>query len=68
MAKLAKVYLLAAASIADVEGLFNVAGHICRPHRSRLNPKTIELLVTLKYRLLAEKQAEENFSNTLTSR
>ena len=62
MAKLAKVYLLAPASTADVERLFSVAGRICRPHRSRLNPKTIELLVTLKYRLLAEKQEADNFS------
>ena len=62
MAKLAKVYLLAPASTADVERLFSVAGRICRPHRSMLNTKTIELLVTLKYRLLAEKQATDNFS------
>ena len=62
MAKLAKVYLLPPASTADVERLFSVAGRICRPHRSRLNPKTIEILVTLKYRLLSENQAANNFS------
>ena len=62
MGKLAKIYLLAPALTADVERLFSVAGRICRPHRSRLNPKTIERLVTLKYRLLAEKQAADNIS------
>ena len=56
MAKLARVYLLSPASTADVERLFSIAGRVCRPHRSRLNPKTIELLVTLKYRLLTEKR------------
>ena len=67
MTKLAKVYLLAPSSTADVEWLFSVAGRICRPHRSKLNPKTIELLVTLKYRLLAEKQETDNFFNLVSS-
>ena len=47
MSKLAMVYLLAPASTADVERLFSVAGRICHPHLTGLNPNTTELLVTL---------------------
>ena len=58
MSQLSMIYLLAPASNSDVvERLFSVAGRICRPHRSILNPDTISLLVTLKYRMNAEKRA-----------
>ena len=48
----------ALASTAAVERLFSVAGRICCPHRTRFNPDAIELLMTLKYRLLSEKRFE----------
>ena len=44
MVKLVKVYLLTLASTADLERLLTVPRRICRPHRSRLNPKTIVFL------------------------
>ena len=39
MSQLSMIYLLAPASTSDVERLFSVAGRICRPHRSKLNPE-----------------------------
>ena len=59
MSQLAMVYLLPPASTADVERLFSVAGRICRPHRSRLSPESIELLVTLKHRMLSDNRNSE---------
>ena len=67
MSKLAMIYLLPPASIADVERLFSVAGRICRPHRSRLNPQTIDLLVTLKHRMLSKKRSLKMLKNNSSS-
>ena len=59
MSQLAMIYLLPPASTADVERLFSVAGRICRPHRSKSSPQSIELLETLKYRMLSEDRTIE---------
>ena len=67
MSKLAMIYLLPPASTADVERLFNVAGRKCRPYRSRLNPQTIDLFVTLKHRMLSKKRSVEDAKNNSSS-
>ena len=51
--KLAKTYLIPTPSIAENERLFSIA---TRPFRSRLTGETIELLVTLKHRMMRQKQ------------
>ena len=53
--KLAKIYLTPTPSIAENERLFSIATRICSPFRSRLTGETIELIVTLKHRMIAPK-------------
>ena len=54
--KLSQIYLIPTPSIAENERLFSIATRICSPHRAMLSGKTIELLVTLKHRLVMKKK------------
>ena len=54
--KLSQIYLIPTPSIAENERLFSIATRICAPYRAMLSGETIELLVTLKHRMMKKKQ------------
>ena len=54
--KLSQVYLIPTPSIAENERLVSIATRICVPYRAMLSGETIELLVTLKHRMMKKKK------------